>query len=75
MSKTHGEWLDRIRGRKTALKKDDELYLIFCNPLTAIDFLGCEDAVVMTPLIPEDEVTLVQKDEFLEWLNGKGSKK
>lgn len=60
--------------------KDDELYLIFCNPVTAIDFLGGDDAVViensivMSPVIPEGEVTLVQKDEFLEWLKGKENK-
>ena len=58
------------------MKEDDELYLIFCNPVTAIDFLGEDDAaviensIVMSPVIPEGEVTLVKKDEFLKWLKG-----
>lgn len=59
------------------MKEEDELYLIFCNPLTAIDLLGgkdavvIEDSIVMSPMIPEGEATLVKKDEFLEWLKGK----
>lgn len=58
--------------------KDDEIVVMFCNPHDAAEFLSGEDAEViencicMSPIIPEGEVTLVPKDEFLEWLNGKG---
>ena len=56
--------------------KDDETVVKFCNPKDAVDFLCGEDAeriencIVMSPLIPEGEVTLVPRDEFLTWLNG-----
>lgn len=57
--------------------RDDELVVIFCHPNTAIEFLGGDDAevieksIVMSPILPEGEVTLVSKAEFLEWLKGK----
>lgn len=60
---------------------DDEIVVMFCNPHDAAEFLGGEDAEViencicMSPIIPEGEVTLVPKDEFLEWLNGKREQK
>ena len=56
---------------------DDTICVMFCNPKDAMKFLGGEDAnviencIVMSPLIPEGEVTLVPKDEFLEWLRGR----
>ena len=55
----------------------NELVLMFCNPKDAIEFLCGEDAevvencIVMSPLIPEGEVTIAPKDEFLEWLKGR----
>ena len=51
--------------------------VVFCNPKTAEKFICGEDAkllqycIVMSRLIPEGEMTLVPKDEFLEWLKGK----
>lgn len=60
--------------------KEEEIVVMFCNPHDAAEFLSGEDAEViencicMSPVIPEGEVTLVPKDEFLEWLNGKGEK-
>ena len=56
---------------------DNEIVVMFCHPKTAIKFLGGENAVViensivMSPLLPEDEVTVVNRNEFLEWLKGK----
>ena len=57
--------------------KDDEMVVMFCHPNTAIEFLGGEDAeviqnsIVMSLLLPEGEVTIASRDEFLEWLEGK----
>ena len=54
--------------------KDDDICVWFCNPKDAVEFLSGEDAeviegcIVMSPLIPEGEVTIAPKDEFLEWL-------
>ena len=56
--------------------RDDELVVIFCHPKTAIEFLGGEDAeviencIVMSPLLPKDEVTVVPRDEFRQGLKG-----
>ena len=55
---------------------DDDIVVMFCHPNTAIEFLSGDDAeviencIVMSPLLPEDEVTIVPKEEFLEWLRG-----
>ncbi len=55
---------------------ENELVVMFCHPKTAEEFLCGEDekvlqyCIVMSRLIQEGEVTLVPKDEFLEWLKG-----
>ena len=58
---------------------NEKKFAMFCNPKTAVEFI-CEDdaeemenSIVITPLLPEGEVTLVPVDEFLEWLKGKKS--
>lgn len=59
--------------------KDNEIVVLFCNPYDAEEFLSGDDAeeiensIVMSPLIPEGEVIVVPKDEFLAWLEGKRS--
>ena len=55
----------------------NKIVVMFCSPKDAMEFLSGEDAeviedcIVISPAIPEGEVTLVPKDEFLEWLKGK----
>lgn len=54
----------------------EDIVVMFCHPEMAIEFLGGEDAeviencIVMSPLLPKDEVTVVPRDEFLQWLKG-----
>lgn len=53
---------------------DDTICVVFCNPKDALEFLEdgeMGDNMVLSKVIPEGEVTLVPKDEFLEWLRGK----
>ena len=58
--------------------RENEIVVMFCNPHDAVEFLGGEDTekiencICVSPLIPEGEVTLVPKAEFLEWLKGRG---
>lgn len=51
---------------------EDEIVVVFCNPADAKMLLdqdeSVSDALVISPIIPEGEVTVVPKDEFLEWL-------
>lgn len=51
---------------------EDEIVVVFCNPTDAKKLLeqdeNISDALVISPIIPEGEVTVVSKDEFLDWL-------
>ena len=53
---------------------DDTICVMFCNPADAMLFLDDDDVMscaVISDVIPEGEVTVAPKDEFLEWLRGK----
>ena len=51
---------------------NDEMCVVFMNPVTAIDILedhpDMGEVVVASRVIPEDEAIVVRKDEFLKWL-------
>ena len=53
---------------------DDAEVLMVCHPHTAMEFMqeGSDiiDTLVMTTVLPEDEVVIVEKDEFITWLKG-----
>ena len=53
---------------------DDKECVIFCSPTTASELVFQDDKIleslVVTTLLPNDTVYLVEKDEFLEWLEG-----
>lgn len=57
--------------------REDEIVVMFCNPHDAVEFLSGEDpekienCICVSSLIPEGEVTLVPKAEFLDWLKGR----
>ena len=54
--------------------KDDDIAVLFCNPKTAEKLLAededIRDSLVVTTLLSEDEVIMVEQDEFLKWLMG-----
>lgn len=51
---------------------DDEISLAFMNPETAAELLkdnpDMEEAIVAAAVIPEGDVVVVNRDEFLRWL-------
>lgn len=50
----------------------DEICVAFCNPETAKE-LGLPDYVaVQTGLLDKDQIYVVPRDEFLEWLKEGG---
>ena len=58
---------------------DNEVVVMFCHPKTAVQFVGegKEDSMeiaysmIISKIIPEDEIIVVPKKEFIEWLKGK----
>ena len=53
---------------------DDTICVMFCNPADAKQFFSDDamlDCMVVSTVVPEGEVTVAPKDEFLEWLRGK----
>lgn len=54
---------------------DDTICVMFCNLADGFEFLEADDdmldCLVMSKVIPECEVTVVPKDEFLAWLKGR----
>ena len=53
---------------------DDTSCVVFCSPTTASELVFQDDkmleSLVVTTLLPNDTVYLVEKDELLEWLEG-----
>lgn len=53
---------------------DDAEVLMVCHPHAAMEFMqeGSDiiDTLVMTTVLPKDEVVIVEKDEFVTWLKG-----
>lgn len=53
---------------------DDKKCVVFCSPTTASELVFQDsnilESLVVTTLLPNDTVYLVEKDEFLEWLEG-----
>ena len=53
---------------------DDKECVVFCSPTTASELVFQDDKIleslVVTTLLPNDTVYLVETNEFLEWLDG-----
>ena len=52
---------------------EDEIVVIFCSPKVEkelIEIAGerVKESLVVSKIIPDDEVTIVPKEEFLNWL-------
>lgn len=51
---------------------DDGICVVFCHPNDALELIAndkdIEDSIVASLVIPEGEITVVSKDEFLKWL-------
>ena len=56
------------------MKNGDEICVAFCNPETARELGLPDDVAVQTGLLSEDEIYVVPKDEFIEWLKEGGQK-
>ena len=52
--------------------KDDEYVVAFCNPRVAREIPLPDEVVVVTGLLPDDEIIVVPKAEFLDWLYERG---
>lgn len=56
--------------------RDDEICVVFCHPNDALELIAndkdIEGSIVASLVIPEGEVTVVPKDEFLKWLREEG---
>ncbi len=53
--------------------RDDEIVVAFCSPNTAKQVPLPDDTCVITGLMPDDEVIVVPRQEFLDWLYEKAS--
>lgn len=53
--------------------KDDEVVVVICNPKVAEELSLPSDTVVVTGLLPDDEVIMCPKHDFVEWLGKKES--
>lgn len=51
---------------------EKEACVAFCNPVTARELGLPDDVVVQTGLLEEDEIYIVPRDEFVEWLREGG---
>ena len=53
---------------------DDKECVVFCSPTTASELVFQDskilESLVITTLLPNDTVYLVETNEFLEWLEG-----
>ena len=51
---------------------DNDEVVVFCSETTAISLLKTDeeikDALVISPLIPDTDAIVVNKQEFLDWL-------
>lgn len=48
--------------------KDDEIVVVFCNPETAEELRFPDTTTVVTGLLDDDEVIVVPRQEFIDWL-------
>ena len=48
--------------------KDDEIVVTFVNPNTARELELPDDVMIVTGLLDDDEVIVVPRQEFLDWL-------
>lgn len=54
---------------------DDAPCVVFCSPTTATGLINTDDSItgslVVTPLLDNNTIYVVECDEFLRWLEGK----
>ena len=54
------------------MKDKNEIVVCFCHPNTAKELGLPNDVAVTTGLIKEEQIFVVSRDEFLEWLKEGG---
>ena len=54
------------------MKDGNEIVVCFCHPNTAEELGLPNDVAVTTGLINEEQIFVVSRDEFLEWLKEGG---
>ena len=51
---------------------DDEIVVVFCNPVTAKELIeeepDMEDTLIPCAMIPQEDVIVVKEKDFLDWL-------
>ena len=67
--------LESIQDWRVDKMKDDTPCVVFCSPTTATGLMNTDDSItgslVVTSILDDNTIYVVECDEFLRWLEGK----